>query len=443
MLPNLFRRAVGGRGSAPEDICNRLLEDLNALIEAGQQGAAGTTVQSEGALSSTSRAGGEQRAELVSEDIRKQLQAILEALEAGAERAEKAGQSSDREVDSAVAILAQFLSTDLPTRLVECLRLLEFEARKDVISVFSAIVRLGAQVGAEHKLQEYALTRPRFFHLLVEGYAEPEIATHCGMMLRSCARDRRLVEAFLAQPEVPIRLLTFTRHESFDISSDAFSCLRDMLLTHKQVSAAFLEANFQEFFKVYNGLLQSDDYVTQRQALKLLSDMLLERVFMRVMLEYIGDEQFLQIHMNLLNDDSKAIQYEAFHVFKIFVINPQKPPRIQLILYKNKERLVKLLEILRPNRSDDGQFDEDRNTVVGKLQVLEMPARAPASQSQPPSTAALPPPPPVDPAAAEENNSASAASDSDSDKDLGAVDQAAAAAEPAGPRGAGDADGLG
>merc|ERR1719188_2627449 len=190
-------------------------------------------------------------------------------------------------------------------------------------------------------------------------------------MLRSCARHKRLVDAFLSQHKVALRLLAFTGHNSFDVSSDAFSSLHDFLLIHKAVSAVFLEANFQAFFRLYNGLLQSDDYVTQRQALKLLSELLLDRNFMRVMLLYIGDEQFLQIHMNLLRADSKVIQCEAFHVFKIFVANPQKPPRVQQILFKNKDRLVKLLETLRSSRHDDRQFAEDKNTVIGKLQSLE------------------------------------------------------------------------
>merc|ERR1712151_1329806 len=93
-------------------------------------------------------------------------------------------------------------------------------------------------------------------------------------------------------------------------------------------------------------------------------------------LAYVGEEQFLQIHMNLLRENSKAIQFEAFHVFKIFVANPKKPPRVQQILYKNKEKLMKLLETLRPNRQDDKQqFAEDRNTVIEKLQSLEMPPK--------------------------------------------------------------------
>merc|ERR1711874_628250 len=123
------------------------------------------------------------------------------------------------------------------------------------------------------------------------------------------------------------------------ISSDAFSTLHDFLLTHRASSAVFLEAHFKDFFAQFNKLLELDsDYVTQRQALKLLSEMLLNRTFMKVMLAYVGDETFLQIHMNLLRNNMRA-----FHVLKTFVANPQKPPRVQQILYKNKGKLVQLL----------------------------------------------------------------------------------------------------
>lgn len=359
----LFRRGPGRRPRVQE-VCRRLSDNIKALETAGTQTA-------------------DQLAQLrktTSDDAQKQLQVILEVFEDAAERK---GNWPTEEVGE---LFGQFLAADLPVRLVTHLAALEFEARKDVIGVFSALLRLGPALGVEQKIQDYVKGHSEFFGMLVDGYQQPEVATHCGMMLRSCARNAQLVEAFLAQPEVVLRLLSFTRHGSFDISSDAFSSLHAFMLTHKKVSALFLEKHFREFFKVYNNLLESDDYVTQRQALKLLGEVLLDRNFLQVMLMYISDDQYLQIHMNLLRRDSKAIQLEAFHVFKIFVANPQKPPRVQYILYNNKERLIRKLEAIRPNRQDDAQFNEDRGTVVGKLQALEQPQTRSSSKAAPPNS---------------------------------------------------------
>jgi len=381
----LFRRAAGSRRLRPHEVCRRLTEDLNVL-SAGRQGVDATPGAATGMEQPLQPA---QRA--ASEDVQKQLHDVLEVLEDAAERSERGSYQGDHQPDSAKELVAQFLAADLPSQLVASLVDLEFEAKKEVISFFSTIVRLGPHLG-EDLIQEYVRSHPGFFKLLVEGHGKPEIATQCGVVLRSCARHRQIVEAFLASPEVPFCLIAFMRHESFDISSDAFSSFHDILLTHKSVSASFLDANFQEFFTLFNGLLQSNDYVTQRQALKLLSEILLDRAFVRAMLSYIGDEQFLQIHMNLLRANSKAIQFEAFHIFKIFVANPQRPPRVQQILYKNKDKLVKLLDTLRPNRADDRQFAEDKSTVIGKLQALEPPERAPSKVH-----GALPPNPVITP----------------------------------------------
>ena len=61
------------------------------------------------------------------------------------------------------------------------------------------------------------------------------------------------------------------------------------------------------------------------------------------MTRYIANEANLKMMMNLLRDKSKNIQFEAFHVFKVFVANPKKPPQIESILRRNKEKLLVFL----------------------------------------------------------------------------------------------------
>lgn len=48
--------------------------------------------------------------------------------------------------------------------------------------------------------------------------------------------------------------------------------------------------------------------------------------------------------MNLLRDTSANIQFEAFHVFKVFVANPKKPEAISQILLNNREKLIAYLK---------------------------------------------------------------------------------------------------
>lgn len=51
--------------------------------------------------------------------------------------------------------------------------------------------------------------------------------------------------------------------------------------------------------------------------MQLLGELLLERSNLKVMVRYVADEQNLKLMMNLLKDQSRSIQFEAFHVFKV------------------------------------------------------------------------------------------------------------------------------
>ena len=46
------------------------------------------------------------------------------------------------------------------------------------------------------------------------------------------------------------------------------SPFQDLLTKHKPLVAEFLEANYNPFIEKYTGLLNSDNYVTKRQSLK-------------------------------------------------------------------------------------------------------------------------------------------------------------------------------
>ena len=68
-------------------------------------------------------------------------------------------------------------------------------------------------------------------------------------------------------------------------------------------------------------LVQSDSYVTKRQSIKLLGEILLDRANYDVMTEYVDRGDHLKLCMNLLRDDRKMVQYEGFHVFKVPINN--------------------------------------------------------------------------------------------------------------------------
>ena len=60
----------------------------------------------------------------------------------------------------------------------------------------------------------------------------------------------------------------------------------------------------------------------------------------------------LKLIMNQLRDQSSNIQFEAFHVFKIFVAYPNKPKDISNILFRNRVKLIAYLESFHSDSED-------------------------------------------------------------------------------------------
>jgi len=309
--------------------------------------------------------------EELSRDVRKQLHTILDLLkdldaEGGNSRVEKPVGREQMEV------LEQFIASDLPVQLLAQLSTLEFEARKDVMNLSCALLWPSLPEEICQQVIDYLRYHPRVFELLVRGYSNEEAALHCGVVLRSFFRKGELVEAFLTSGQI-FELIRFASHPCIDVSADAIYTLRKVMLEHKEVSGPWLNANNKEYWSFFNTLLESEDYCIERQALTLLAGMLLDAHFQKAMIDYVNNVKHLQLIMNLLRDDSPTIQAEAFHAFKIFVVNPKKPVKVHQILVKNKDKLILLLQSLHAVRTDDANFAADQQKVINRL--LAMPAR--------------------------------------------------------------------
>lgn len=81
-----------------------------------------------------------------------------------------------------------------------------------------------------------------------------------------------------------------------------------------------MDENYDLFFDKYTLLLNSTNYVTKRQSLKLMGELLLDRSNYSIMTRYIAVGDNLKLMMNLLRDKSRNIQFEAFHVFKAYFL---------------------------------------------------------------------------------------------------------------------------
>eukprot|EP00010_Vexillifera_abyssalis_P007680 CAMPEP_0201544908 /NCGR_PEP_ID=MMETSP0173_2-20130828/1518_1 /ASSEMBLY_ACC=CAM_ASM_000268 /TAXON_ID=218659 /ORGANISM="Vexillifera sp., Strain DIVA3 564/2" /LENGTH=334 /DNA_ID=CAMNT_0047953189 /DNA_START=27 /DNA_END=1031 /DNA_ORIENTATION=- len=266
--------------------------------------------------------------------------------------------------------LAHNISTaDIIPTLIAQMPNFDFEAKKDLVAVFNNLLR--RQVGGRSPTVEYICRNTSILDALTEGYEDPEVALCCGAMLRECVRHESLAKIMLYSKNF-INYFTFVEMNNFDVASDAFSTFKELLTQHKILAAEFLEKNYDTVFELYTKLLNSKNYVTRRQSLKLLGELLLDRANFNVMTKYISDVNNLKLMMTMLRDKSKSIQFEAFHVFKVFVANPKKTEPILTILVRNKSKLIKFLSNFH-NDNDEDQFNDEKQFLLKQINELELP----------------------------------------------------------------------
>ncbi|THH20622.1 hypothetical protein EW146_g756 [Bondarzewia mesenterica] len=296
-------------------------------------------------------------------------------------------------VPELLAQLAQeTYSTDMLYLIVLHIGRFDFEARKDAVQIFNNLLR--RQIGSRSPTVEYIASKREVLFAALQGYDNEEIALNTGMILREMLKHEQLCKILLHSEQF-YKYPHYIETTTFGISCDAYSSLKETLTRHKPMVAEYLDKNYDRFFNSFTTLILSNNYVTKRQSLKLLGEILLDRANFNVMTRYIANEANLKMMMNLLRDKSKNIQFEAFHVFKVrflysyvrtrkqlmavivggymvvqvFVANPKKPPQIENILRRNKDKLLIFLKNFH-NDKDDEQFTDEKQFLIVQIQGL-------------------------------------------------------------------------
>ncbi|XP_020571540.1 putative MO25-like protein At5g47540 [Phalaenopsis equestris] len=209
------------------------------------------------------------------------------------------GNNEAEPVPEACAQLTQeFFRENTLRLLIVCLPKLTLEAQKDATQVVANLQR--QQVHSRLIASDYLEANKDLLDILINGYNDFDVALHYGSMLRECIRHQSIAKSVLESEHMK-KFFDYLQFPNFDIASDVFATFRELMTRHKSTVAEFLSKNYDWFFAEYNEkLLSSSNYVTARQAVKLLGDMLVERSNSDVMTRYVSSKDNLIVPMNLL-----------------------------------------------------------------------------------------------------------------------------------------------
>uniref|UniRef100_A0A453FUA0 Mo25-like protein n=1 Tax=Aegilops tauschii subsp. strangulata TaxID=200361 RepID=A0A453FUA0_AEGTS len=243
----------------------------------------------------------------------------------------------------------------------------ELQVRKDLVICWCIL--LGQKVDENYCCVKYIEDHVELLDFLVVCYKKSDLALNCGIMVRECIKHPTLAKYILESNSFEL-FFEYVELPNFDIASDALNTFKDLLTKHETVVSVYLSSHYEQFFERYTRILTSTNYVTRRQSVKqFLSEFLLEPSNSKIMKRYIQEVRFLNIMIGLLKDSSKNIKICAFHVFKVFVANPNKPPGIIEALRDNRKELLKLLHNLPASKGED-ELDEERDLIIHRIEKL-------------------------------------------------------------------------
>lgn len=264
------------------------------------------------------------------------------------------------------AVIKALYSTDCVYLLIKKLPAFDFERRKLVTQIITALIKRNMSGTLAENIEELPLAdycfvqHPDILSICLDGYRGPIPLCYGSILRESVARWEKFTAKLLTicNSEKFLRLFAAMNSCHFDVSSDASLLFKDMMTRHRRLVSDYLKDNFDTFFGAYECLVLSVNYATRRSSIKLLSEILLSRSNFSVMTRYISKPSHLKLVMCLLKDPSAVIRGEVFHIFKVFVANPKKTPEIVKILARNKERLIAFLRDFNKDRDNNDMANE-------------------------------------------------------------------------------------
>ncbi|AOW27450.1 calcium binding protein 39 [Candida albicans P57072] len=270
--------------------------------------------------------------------------------------------------DQITQLAQEIYSTDCLYYLVVNLRKLDFDSRKDVVILFSTLLR--RTMANKSPTVDYLVhSKPEIITMLIKGPENLEIGLICGQILRDCIKFEVINRFVLYSPSF-YNFFKYVQIPTFEIATDAMMTLHELLTTHRKLVSEFLGNNYDVFITAINKLITSKNYVTKRQSVKLLNELVSQRSNQQFLSKFFDDANNLKLTMLLLSDKSKNLQLEGFHTLKFFVANPKRSQKVTDILIKNKANFIEFFKTFDIASFHDSNIIEERDYTLGEIKNL-------------------------------------------------------------------------
>ncbi|XP_044360062.1 putative MO25-like protein At5g47540 isoform X3 [Triticum aestivum] len=251
----------------------------------------------------------------------------------------------DPVAEACTQLTREFFKDNTLRLVIVCVPHMDLETQKEVTLVFANLAR--QKVDSRIPASDYLEVNQDLLDILMAGFNNRDIAIHYSTILRDCVRHQVAARYVLYSQHMK-KFFDYIQFPDFSPSSEAFKTFKELLTRHKSSAAEFFTKNYDWFFSDFHTkLLHSSNYVTKRQSIQ---------------------------------DPSQPIQVEAFHIFKLFTANKNKPRDIISILVANKSKIIRFLNAFTLEKgvslalidAEDRVFESDKAQVLVDITALKL-----------------------------------------------------------------------
>lgn len=229
------------------------------------------------------------------------------------------------------------------------------------INALSTLLQTTVRKYPDNSLPKYLMNHPSECTTIFSYLENQTISNTAHILLRACLLSRDFTKYLFEKGYVG----SFIQYLSGDFAklAAAFGTYDAILNTHPDISAEFINSNWEIFQIQFKQLLHSPNYLIPSNFLPILSNFLLHTESVSCFRKYLEDVENLQFIMLLLKNSSKRVVSQAYQIFKLFVLNPRSTPQIINALRKNKKQLVSFLNSFQIDDSNPSLEDEKQQLI--------------------------------------------------------------------------------
>ena len=232
---------------------------------------------------------------------------------------------------------------------------------QQTINALSTLLQTTIRKYPDNSLPTYLMNNQTECTRFFSFFENQDVSNTAHILLRACLLNRDFTKFLFEQGFFG----SFIQYLSgdFDKIAAAFRTYDAILNTHPDISAEYINNNWQLFQIQFNQLLYAPNYLIQLNFIPILLNFLIHEESISCFRKYLEDVENLQFIMLLLKNSSKRVVSQAYQIFKLFVLNPRSTPQIINALRKNKKQLVSFLSSFQIDDSNPSLEDEKQQLI--------------------------------------------------------------------------------